>query len=463
MRSRRFRREQSRRLVRLLSGAIERLYVVLIMASCTPLTGMQALEVSEGEVCGPDWMPRGVVKDGQCLFDALVPSTELCPIPELDNPATATVTIEPGKYATWSAVFALPVDDIFLLTGDYRSMGPVYQSGPRSTQDLTRRTLVHCLAAPCFVETLELRDGADRFVLSNLTIDLQTIPSQIRTVNDVVVDRLTLTHASSTYGLRLLSANNVCVQRSTFGYHFPVPFTDNMAIQVKPITPMSGVKIIDNEIFDWVDGIAVTAHNLDPMMPVSNVKIEGNDIYLTPTYQECGENGIDIKAGSDTATVSVTRNRLWGFRQGDTKCAGSGSLGDAILVHVAARNVEIQRNIVFDAPRAYRDKLRDDGLSRHVEIDWNLFYGLTTDVFDFWTDARMISNTISASTAVCEAYEPPFVPGPPTWIGNALVDTPEPIGLCGWIGGYLISGSTDIVFQRKRWTGIESVVLGNAY
>jgi hypothetical protein len=130
-------------------------------------------------------------------------------------------------------------------------------------------------------------------------------------------------------------------------------------------------RIVDNEVVDWGDGIAlsgVSAGCNDPGTQHGSV-IDGNDVYLTAAKRidcasgqpdpegecACAENGIDVKAMPGAAAADwtrVTNNRVWGYRPTSptVACGGSGSNGQAIAAgSVCARHVLVAKNVVLDS------------------------------------------------------------------------------------------------------------------
>jgi hypothetical protein len=129
-------------------------------------------------------------------------------------------------------------------------------------------------------------------------------------------------------------------------------------------------KIVDNEVFDWGDGIALTASSDDCAYPgrPRGTLIDGNDVYLTAAKRadcatgaadpagdcSCAENGIDVKPdpGSDPRYwTRITNNRLWGFRPTAARsCGGSGANGQAITAgNLCAGHVFVAGNVIQDA------------------------------------------------------------------------------------------------------------------
>jgi hypothetical protein len=132
-------------------------------------------------------------------------------------------------------------------------------------------------------------------------------------------------------------------------------------------------KILDNEIYDWGDGIQVSSSTDVCSSYVAvprGTLIDNNDIYITSAKRvrcsdgapdpdgecSCSENGIDIKVapGSNASRwTRVMNNRLWGFRptlRDAPSCGGSGSRGQAITSgNSCAGYVFVARNTIMDS------------------------------------------------------------------------------------------------------------------
>lgn len=130
-------------------------------------------------------------------------------------------------------------------------------------------------------------------------------------------------------------------------------------------------RVVDNEIYDWGDGIALSAGGSKscdyPGRPRGTI-IDNNDVYVTPAKRArcsggasdptgecaCAENGIDVKpaAGSEPSQwTRITNNRVWGFRPSATpSCGGSGSRGQAVTAgNACAGGVLVEGNLVLDS------------------------------------------------------------------------------------------------------------------
>lgn len=128
-------------------------------------------------------------------------------------------------------------------------------------------------------------------------------------------------------------------------------------------------QILDNEIYDWGDGVALHAgdENCQPPGQAHGTLIDGNDIYITPDKRancdgtpnpqgecSCSENAVELKQdpGPDPALwTRVTNNRVWGFRPtASPSCGGSGSNGAAIQAGTeCVAHVLVAGNVVTDA------------------------------------------------------------------------------------------------------------------
>ncbi|MCI0633063.1 MAG: hypothetical protein L0206_03985, partial [Actinobacteria bacterium] len=129
-------------------------------------------------------------------------------------------------------------------------------------------------------------------------------------------------------------------------------------------------RIVDNEVYDWGDGIALAAGSTCdvPGNPHGSV-IDGNDVYITGAKRiscvdggadpngdcSCSENGIDVKPdpGPDPALwTRITNNRVWGFRplRQPSYCGGQGAYGQAITAgNSCAGHVLVAGNVVLDS------------------------------------------------------------------------------------------------------------------
>ena len=130
-------------------------------------------------------------------------------------------------------------------------------------------------------------------------------------------------------------------------------------------------KVLDNEVYDWGDGIQVSGYMEDCSEPgvQHGTVIDGNDVYITGAKRidcstgtldpagecACAENAIDVKSKAGAAVdlwTRITGNRTWGFRptSATADCGGSGANGQAIAAGShCPEHVLVARNIILDS------------------------------------------------------------------------------------------------------------------
>ena len=180
--------------------------------------------------------------------------------------------------------------------------------------------------------------------------------------NNIILDHCILQNASAGNILNINFSANIVVQNSIIRNAVKVPGADNIGIAIRGQRHfVENIRVVSNEIYNCTDGIQIVYHDrYDLWGYARSVVIEDNDIYLDSDYyfrvngQEfsCGENGIDVKIGSDIPTkeVKIIGNRIWGMRKTFPDCGGSGSWGDGILLHRKAENVQVSNNVIWNVP-----------------------------------------------------------------------------------------------------------------
>ena len=205
-------------------------------------------------------------------------------------------------------------------------------------------------------------------------------------------------------GLRIQDGSDNVVQDCVFRDGVTVPGGDSGGLLITSTSHSSNNVIVGNEFINMNNGIGLglscreivnseldqscdinSCNNpgeiLDPLeypglADISGTVIVNNDIYFDQTtYQVCqspfrcqgfcsnnsgnqdaycycvadSETGIDIKSGScDPARpVAIIGNRIRGYRPFSPN-AGTGGAGAAVLVHLNARNILIEENILID-------------------------------------------------------------------------------------------------------------------
>ncbi|HTY16743.1 MAG TPA: hypothetical protein VMH82_03350 [Myxococcota bacterium] len=204
------------------------------------------------------------------------------------------------------------------------------------------------------------------------------------------------------------------VVRNGNASHRPVDYTGIAVSDVGANNDYN--KVLDNEVYDWGDAIALTSSRGDcnfPTLPHGTV-IDGNEMYITGAKRidcmtgapdpngdcACAENGVDLKPDPGaSAWTQVTNNRLWGFRptQAVDTCGGTGSLGQAITAgNTCPGHVLVANNIVLDSTVG----IQPSGSS--WIIAGNLFYDLRTPMADREVLSQAIDTTSTATNLSIE-------------------------------------------------------------
>lgn len=116
---------------------------------------------------------------------------------------------------------------------------------------------------------------------------------------------------------------------------------DSHGIVVQTTTRNTVIR--NNDIYD-VSGDSVQClgpEGYNSNAPADGVLIENNRLYAVAGRSQ--ENGVDIKT---CWNVTIRNNRMNGFR---TAPAGQGAKGDAVVIHLSAKNVLVEGNDIFDA------------------------------------------------------------------------------------------------------------------
>jgi hypothetical protein len=195
----------------------------------------------------------------------------------------------------------------------------------------------------------------------------------------ITFDSLLIEDVDKVNAVRL--AGNHCTVQNCVIRRAWAPTHDAVAVSIRVDgVPNVGNRVLDNEIYDCVDGVGVTwdQHGTDPYLECRDLVVEGNDIYLTevrhvhrpepvfppnpgyPRVHATAENGIDIKAGPRTSTepLRFVRNRIWGFRTPEPGSAQESD-GAAITIHRGAQRLLFADNVIFDCPIAFHEVVRD--------------------------------------------------------------------------------------------------------
>lgn len=152
------------------------------------------------------------------------------------------------------------------------------------------------------------------------------------------------------------------------------PYSDTQGIL---IAAGKDTVIRDNEIYDCT-GDGVLLYNYGD---VSGTIIENNHFYTT--LGPCSENAIDVKVGSPV----IRGNVMHGYRPCDGSCGGSGgTVGEAIVIHLDAKEVVIEGNTIYDSGSGIR---AINGES--FRIINNVIHDIITDP-DVWSNFGIYAN-----------------------------------------------------------------------
>lgn len=89
----------------------------------------------------------------------------------------------------------------------------------------------------------------------------------------------------------------------------------------------------------------------DDTGPCNNYLVEDCTMYLSGAAQGCAEQGIDDKGGNGGVIRGCT---FYGFRYCDGTCGGTGSPGDAIVIHNEADNITVEQCLIYDSETGIR-------------------------------------------------------------------------------------------------------------
>lgn len=174
-------------------------------------------------------------------------------------------------------------------------------------------------------------------------------------------------------GARIINADYNTIQRCLFKDPFQLgPDTGGVLLFATKDREARGNTIVACEFKEVADGIGMTfgtgKGELAKIGELPATVIANNDFYIRETHPGtvnhrgtiyeidemiCGENAIDIKMGTSSSLPSdkiiIAYNRMEGYRPTDTDCGGSGSGGEAIVLHLRASNILVYENIIFNS------------------------------------------------------------------------------------------------------------------
>ena len=331
------------------------------------------------------------------MMTSLADSPNLVPTPPVDPEYAAQ--LGPKSFASWTKMFEAHSKTLhFLLEpGDYRSWGVLRfeDNHPGPGDDRPRTMRYHNPKDQALHPVKRLRgarldslqfakEATKNWFVQGLTISVPSANPGINEGSSNITVDYCLIEDVGRYGFRIRNTKNCTIQRCVIRESTQIG-SDSTGIQVGSspgAEPITGIRILDNEIYNMGDGIQVTDNATDPWL-ANEVLIEGNDIYLEPSrYTDdnttSAENAIDIKAGSDRPMSTVIRgNRMWGIRRNADPPTAQGEL---LVLQNFCRKVVVEDNIMGDAPRGMKDenwptdKVSDVNKEREIVFRNNQFY-----------------------------------------------------------------------------------------
>jgi len=322
--------------------------------------------------------------------------------PFLERPTsyslTCDVTVTPANFTTTLAQLNDSTKHVFCVTpGDYRAAGELFltisgsqehrrsirfdgHDGKRQAIQRPERAIfesLRILGSWWVIQGLTIQPqrgstawfvtiyGGDHNILDGNVIDgIDHVP-QLSSQNAVVIAALNGNPASfnSVQGNVIRNGNQT---RRPGDYGGVVIAWGDTAVEHNDSN-----KVLDNEIYDWGDGIGVAGHTSDCSEPgiQHGTIIDGNDVYITAAKRidcdtgaldpngdcSCAENGIDLKLDPGEGPrvwTRVTNNRLWGFRPTSPShsCGGSGANGQALSAgNTCSAHVFAANNVILDS------------------------------------------------------------------------------------------------------------------
>jgi hypothetical protein len=411
---------------------------------------------------------------------------------DINDPAYRIFCVHPGDY-TAAGTIRLEQDGT---AGQERWIRYYDPSNP--TDD--RHPVVRAENERAVIDLMVLED-ADYWIVQELTIRGDWTGVRIQNGSEHnVLDRLLLEH--SPFQVRDGSHENT-LQNSVVRDAPMIPNGDRVCVILSgastgPDVAVHGTRIVNNEIIDCTDSIQLyrpdsSSHDID----FGGTIIDENDLYLTSAvYSDCSgtldpqgacacaENAVDIKAAGTNSSnlVQVSNNRMWGWQRTDTDCGGTGSWGDAVVVHQGAQYSLFQKNIVWDSARGLTF-----ANAHHSVID-NVVAHIDNPVDDEGFAILLMGPSSEAyRNVVVDAHAWGQVSGDDgDWRCNTLISAGSGRGTPG--SGLLADynfyydstqlaqpGDNDIVhdqaadaqhtqlcFSAKRWTGPEEICLDDA-
>lgn len=429
-------------------------------------------------------------------------SPSLEPLPPANTGVDNRVVVNsPADFANWAALFTAhpPVAgfEYQFKEGDYRSWGGCSITNAQGGGAAGNRCRMRYVGDnqelhPAIRKATSDEAVFDRFLFNGSTVQhwlLHGLTQRAPTVgdtdiisgaDDIVLDYFLLEDVDRSYGVRVRSGTANWIQRGVIrsSVNYGTGAGDVGINVVAQDGSVTGTRILDMEVYDWGDSFQASPNAADEMVATDGL-IEGCDFYLTSARQTGGgttanaENAIDFKIGSDAVPWIVRRNRMWGFRK------GAEATGELVVVHVVARNLVFEDNVFDDAPSGIvvtrwnpaPAPLGQD-TPRNIVVRGNWFqnlrpYAAADGAGAAWrtvNNERFERNVIAKSDALEYIHNAIIDAGGPSYAANLRVGgvlrqhTGTSMSVYGDRGNRVTrEPTTYCTYQRKRWTGIETV------
>lgn len=415
-------------------------------------------------------------------------STNLRVIPPIDRTSRAIISPTSG-FANWTEVFDFypTIKDFLLLPGNYEAMGDLTLNAMSGTA-LRPRTIRYYNPDDDYLHPWlrvggnEALAGAVRFTNGSNYWHVHGLTQRgastgmhdvLNGSHHIVWDWMLIHDSLQNYGIQLRGGGNNVVQRVLF-MNTGTDDTDNL-VAISPDliddAPMLGLEIIDCESCNYVDALLMGRHAVNFFQEIA-ATIEGNCFYVTSARDIGGgmrntENALDFKGGADSQQTIVRNNRFWGLRSN-----GISSVGDAIEIHLMARNMLIERNIIGDSQYGIHEvnwpAPEDPETPRDIICNDNIWHDMRDhsgeagagSIFRITNNYDINRNWFGNSDFVVYSYST-LRAGGPVFNDNIRVDTvafdPTSPGPDPWVeGDNSVQTETRYVqYERKRWSGIE--------
>lgn len=230
--------------------------------------------------------------------------------------------------------------------------------------------------------------------------------------HNIVVNSLFKQWAGNGAAVTISNSHHNLIQHCLFKDPFALgPDTGGVLLFATKNKEARGNMILASEFYNVADAVGMTfgtgQGDLQKIGEVPATIIANNDMYYDETHPAwmtirnqlvyveetiCGENAIDIKNGTSSTDpldkIIIAFNRMWGYRPTDQTCGGSGSGGEAIVIHLNAKNILVYENIIYDAVMGIYVKQGKEingviAETENIAIVNNLIFGMVNPIPDF--------------------------------------------------------------------------------